>query len=375
MNFKTLVLAFIAISLFTNIAFATTQVYAPAVDSNGKGVLTPIIVTVTPGTGRIRTDIQTSIIAPETEASIRTAAEAAGKEAGTSLNNVDVNVDIDSQAEVIDGPSGGMAFAIGIYNELVHLSNSNALTLRDDLVVTGAITADGRSEKVGGVDEKVIATNQSGVKLMLIAAGQSANDAMDYAVFAREISNGALQVVEVNSLHDSLKYVYTPNNGRVDAPQVIIQPLVIEEFQTSGKTEHVKQLALEEVQKARDELAKVTNKLIVDAAQNQNTGVIDGQTKAIIRSVNETLKNAEQAVKKGYYYTGANSAFLALINLKTVNADKVTSEDFQTMLNKIESEISQFNKSATVNNENFEDIAASRMRYWWALTRFEETKE
>ncbi len=372
MNFKPLLLSLVVVSiaafLLVGLASATTQIYAPAVDSNGKGILTPVHVTATSGTGRIRTDIQSSLIATETENSIRTAAEAASKEAGVSLDHVDINVDIDSQAEVIDGPSGGMAFGISIYNELVHLANASAANIRSDLVVTGAITEDGLSEKVGGVEEKITAASQSNAKLMLLAAGQSANDGLDYAVFARGISHDALQVVEVRSLHDALQYVYSPSGSRVDAPQVIIKPLILERFSASDRTLHVKQLALGEIQNARDELTKVTRKLSSDAKQSE-------QVTAIIRSVNESLKNAQQAVDNGYYYTGANSAFLAKINLQAVNAEGLTAVEFQTMLNQMESDFNAFNASVTVTQNNFEDIAAAKMRYWWAYTRFQEAKE
>ncbi|MDP3741835.1 MAG: S16 family serine protease [Candidatus Micrarchaeota archaeon] len=376
MNFKPLFLSlvvFLLLVTLVDLASAATTIYAPAVDSNGKGILTPFTVTATQGTGRIRTDIQASLIATETENSIRTAAQAASKEASVSLENIDINIDIDSEAELIDGPSGGMAFGIAIYNELIHIAALRgqaieAPQIRSDLVVTGAITEDGLSEKVGGVEEKVIAVSESGKKLMLIAAGQSANDALDYAVFAREISNGSLQVVEVHSLNEALQYAYTANNSRVDAPQVIIQPLVLERFIANEKTLHVKQIALDEIQTAQTELAKVTRKLDSDAQQSQ-------QVTAIIRSVNESLKNAQQAVDNGYYYTGANSAFLARINLQTVNAEGTTTQDFQTMVSEMETQLTQFNTSVTATQNNFEDIAAAKMRYWWAYTRFNEAKE
>ncbi len=372
MNFKPLFLSLVAFSLLVTlvgVASATTQIYAPAVDSNGKGILTPVTVSVTQGTGRIRTDIQGSLIATETENSIRTAAEAASVESGVGLNNVDINVDIESQAEVIDGPSGGMAFGIGIYNELLHLNNANAANIRTDLVVTGAITEDGRSEKVGGVEEKINAASQSNAKLMLIAAGQSTNDALDYAIYASEVSNGSLQVVEVQSLADSFQYVYTPTGSRVAAPDAIIQPLVLDEFTATQRTLHVKQIALQEIQVSRNELAKVSRKITANGDETQS------EVNAIIRAVNESIKNAEQAVEKGYYYTGANSAFLARINLQAVNAEGVTVVEFQTMLNQMETDLNAFNTSVKVTGDNFEDVAAARMRYWWAYTRFEETKE
>lgn len=362
MNYRYLVLLLL---LSATLAFATTRVYAPAVDSTGKGILTPVSVTVQAGTGRIRTDIQGSLIAPETEDSIRTAASVASREADANLNTIDINVDIDSDAQLIDGPSGGMAFAISIYNELIHLQNASGTAIRNELVITGAITSDGRAEKVGGVEEKIIAANQSGITLMLIAAGQSTNDALDYAIFGREISNGKLQVVEVHSLTEALDYAYTPDNSVVDAPEFVIKPLILEQFQASDKTIHLRQIAVEEIENARRELAALEQKLSQNADGQQAT--------AVLRSVNESLKNAEEAVKKGYYYTGANAAFLAKINLETVNAEDITPQDLTDMLNQFEIQIKNFEKPEA-NSKNYEQAAAANLRYWWAYTRFEDAK-
>lgn len=367
MNFKSLFLSLVVLTLLVSLASATTRVYAPAVDSGGKGVLTPIYVTAAAGTGRIRTDIQTSLIAPETEDSIRIAAQAAAKEADVNLDAVDINVDIESEAQLIDGPSGGMAFATAIYNELIHLTNTSAPLMRSDLVITGAITLDGRAEKVGGVEEKVIAAEENNITLMLIAAGQSANDGIDYTVFGREISQNQLQVVEVQSLHEALIYIYSASGTRVASAEYVIRPLVLQQFDASSKTLHVKRIAEEEIQNARAELVTAQEKIA--ASQDGE------QARAILRSVNESLKNAEEAIHKGYYYTGANAAFLARINLETVNAEGMTAVDFQTKLNQLESEIKVFNISVELNDANYEQVAASQLRYWWALTRLKETKE
>ncbi len=367
MRFKFLALSLFFTLLISSLAFATTQVYAPAVDSKGVGVLTPVIVTVTTGTGRIRTDIQGSLIATETEESIRDAALAASRTSRLDLEQLDVNVDIDSEAQLIDGPSGGVAFAVAIYNEMRHLADPEAPNIRTDMAITGAIYQDGRTEKVGGVEEKIIAAKDNGIKLMLIATGQSAADAIDYVVYASEISNGELQVVEVATLEQALDYVYTANNSKVDAPQNAITPLVLSTFQASEKTTHLKQIALEEIENVERELTKLNAKL------NRN-GNNDAQVKAVIRSVNETVKNAKEAVEKGYYYTGANAAFLAKINLQTANTENITPVQFQEMIDQLDNEVKAFNKTMKLTSDNFEEAGAAQLRYWWAHTRLQEAK-
>ncbi len=363
MNYKALL---VVLLLLTTLSFATTKTYAPAVDSNGIGVMTPISVTAEGGTGRIRTDIQGSLISTETEDSIRTAAIAASRESGANLEKVDINVDIDSEAQVIDGPSGGMAFGVAIYNELATLFNASKEKIRSDMAISGAITPDGRAEKVGGIEEKLIAANKNGIKLVIIAAGQSANDALDYAVFASEISNGELQVVEVHTLQEALRYAYTPTQSAVDAPEAIIKPLQLEKLEASEKTVHLKQIALEEIENALRELEKLSKKVSQNGEKEE--------ANAVLRSVNETLKNAQEAVNKGYYYTGANAAFLAKINLQTVNSGEIQKEEFEKSLTQLENELKEF-KTTQINENNFEQIAASQLRFWWASTRLQEVKE
>ncbi len=365
MKLKLLLLALLALS---TISFATTQIYAPAVDSNGKGILTPITATATQGSGKIRTDIQGSLIATETEESIRAAALVASEILEIDLNEVDINVDIESDAQLIDGPSGGLAFGIIIFNELIHVVNPNYANIRGDMVVTGAITLEGRIEKVGGVEEKILAARENGVKLMLIASGQSISDAFDYSIYAREISEGELQVVEVQNLQEALEYAYTIEGSKVETNERIIQPLALEKFSASEKTLHVKSIALEEIEKARRELQQLTTEVNSNAERDQ-------QAIAVIRSVNETLKNAQQAVDNNYYYTGANAAFLANINLKTINAEGLTSEEFQQMINELESEFNSFNRTKTIGKNNYEEIAAGQLRYWWARVKLQEVKE
>ncbi len=386
MNFKTLrlapislVTALFVISLFSivlvtsaTLANAATTVYAPAVDNQGKGIITPFIVTAQPGTGKIRTDIKGSLLTPETEDSIRTAARAASVLSKVNINNIDINVDIDSEAQVIDGPSGGVAFAVAIYNELLHLANSSAPNIRTDMTITGAIGEEGTTEKVGGVEEKLIGANQTQkIKLMIIASGQSNNDGIDYVLFAREISGGKLQVVEVPTLETALKYAYTETGSTVDAPEFAIKPLVLIPFTATQKTEHFKQIAFEEIENVQSELTKLEAKLVVEQNGVQDS---NNQVKAVLRAVNISIKNAKEAANKGYYYTAANSAFLAKITLQTVNAEGTTPADFSNMVSNLQTEITTYNRTIPINDKNYEQVAAAQLRYWWAATRLEEVK-
>lgn len=366
---KKLLLALVfSLLIFSTLAAARTSILAPAVDSDGNGILTTISAEATPGTGRIRTDIRTSLISPDTEESMRAATEAAAKEAGVNLRNYDINIDIDSQAEIIDGPSGGLALGIIIYNELNNLKAGVVQQIRSDMTVTGAIDRDGSVIRVGGVEEKVDASHQRGLTLMLIASGQSASDSLDYVVYADEISGGKLQVIEVPTLRAALQYAYTQAKSKIEGvPEFAIRPLELEAFTATSRTQHLSVIALEEIQNAQQQL----NRLVERANQGE-----DGQIRAVIRSVNSSLRNAQNALDNGYYYTAANAAFLARIAIETTNAQGLTSEEFAALISALEAQQAQYaNNTSLVTSANFDVVAAANLRYWWSAVKLEEAKQ
>ncbi len=364
--------------VFSTLAAARTTIQVPAIDSQGKGVITSISVEARQGSGKIRTDIRNSLVSTDTEESIRNAAQAAAKELQINLQGYDIDVDIDTQAQIIDGPSGGLALGVAIYTEFARL-NSGAQTqpLRSDLTVTGTIDTDGNIGNVGGVEQKVQAAAARHIGLMLIAKGQSAGDGFDYIIYAKEVSNGSLQLAEVPSLHEALRYVYTPTGSRLEnLPQFAIKQLELQTFQPTQKTEHVKAIAEDEIQSAQTELNKLVAKLNAESAQNSQTSQNDPQLAAVIRSVNTSLKNAQQAVDKGYYYTAANAAFLAKINLATANAGGMDSTGFRNLITTLEIKMRSYQQNIpNLTDANYEEMAGSELRFWWARTKLDEVNE
>jgi PDZ domain-containing protein len=79
---------------------------------------------------------------------------------------VDLNID-----ENIGGPSGGLMFALGIYDVLTPGS------LTDGKVVagTGEIDAQGRVGEIGGIQQKLVGAQDDGAELFLVPAGNCAD--------------------------------------------------------------------------------------------------------------------------------------------------------------------------------------------------------
>ncbi len=79
--------------------------------------------------------------------------------------DVDLNLD-----ENIGGPSGGLMFALGIYDVLT----PGSLTGGKVVAGTGAIDAEGNVGPIGGIQQKLVGAQSDGARLFLVPAGNCA---------------------------------------------------------------------------------------------------------------------------------------------------------------------------------------------------------
>jgi uncharacterized protein len=137
-----------------------------AVDDEGNGLSTPLIVELKPGTGQALTNIDKMLFWTDTQESIQTAKSVAENITGINASRYDLTYSIESNATVIGGPSAGAALAIAT---MAVLTRQN---LRDDVVITGTVNPDGTIGQIGGVLEKAQAAKNIGAKLFLVPLGQ-----------------------------------------------------------------------------------------------------------------------------------------------------------------------------------------------------------
>ena len=104
----------------------------------------------------------------------------------------EVGIDTDS----IGGPSAGLAFTLALIDEL----SKGSLTGNVKVAVTGTIDGDESVGAVGAVPQKAVAARDSGAKLFLVPAGQSADD----IALARRIGGARMRVETVGTLQDAL---------------------------------------------------------------------------------------------------------------------------------------------------------------------------
>jgi uncharacterized protein len=195
-----------------------SQINLLAVDQNGNGVATPLIVEATPGDGKILTDIEKLLFWTDTQQSIQTARNVAFNEANIDMNDYDIVYSVSSDATVVGGPSAGAALTIAT---VAALENK---TLKNDIVITGTIEPDGTIGQVGGVLEKAKAAKDIGAKIFLVPQGQSQETYLKpqenctrragfifcetkYDRVTVNIGEDAgISVIEVESISDALKY-------------------------------------------------------------------------------------------------------------------------------------------------------------------------
>ena len=158
---------------FQTPVYASAKVNLVAIDQDGNGVSTPLIVEANPGTGKTLANVDKLLFWVDTQQSIQTAKSVAESVTKIDIDNYDLTYTIEAMnTTLIGGPSAGAAMTIAT---IAVLKNE---TLRSDVVMTGTINEDGTIGQIGGVLEKAQAAKQVGAKLFLVPVGQSTETVM-----------------------------------------------------------------------------------------------------------------------------------------------------------------------------------------------------
>lgn len=113
----------------------------------------------------------------------------------------DFPVDVKLQLADVGGPSGGMMFALGIYDKLT----PGALTGGEYIAGTGTINATGKVGPIGGIEQKMFGAQNSGAKYFL-APAENCNEVTGH------IPDG-LKVFKVSTFDEALNAVSTIGKG------------------------------------------------------------------------------------------------------------------------------------------------------------------
>ncbi|MEM5874879.1 MAG: S16 family serine protease [Candidatus Aenigmatarchaeota archaeon] len=201
--------------------YPIVEIYAPAVDNNGNGVITKFRVQAIPGTGRVLVNINNLVYWVDTQSSIQTARKVAEKFTKINLSNIDVIYDIDaSNTSIVGGPSGGAALTLATIAAIKNVS------LRKDITITGTINEDGIIGQVGGIKEKTEAAKKFGLKAILVPFGESESVnyipvkkceeigfvkfcIIEYKAERQKIKEKDIDVIEVSNIEEAWKYFST----------------------------------------------------------------------------------------------------------------------------------------------------------------------
>lgn len=153
-------------TLFQYSEVKSITLQAPAVTSDGRGVLSNItLIVAKPGRGRVFFSAlpYTEV---DTQGAARIAAYIASLISGYDFTSNDYYVLIQSDYPLIGGPSAGALMTIGFTALLMNLS------IYPHVTMTGVINPDGSIGPVGGLVEKIEAAGVSGFRVFLIPVNQ-----------------------------------------------------------------------------------------------------------------------------------------------------------------------------------------------------------
>lgn len=115
----------------------------------------------------------------------------------TFYNNKEIHIHIPEGAIPKDGPSAGITLAIAM------ISGLTGNPTRSDVAMTGEITLRGEILPIGGLNEKLLAAQRSGIKTVLIPM----ENVKDLKEIPDKIKEG-LKIVPVEKLEEALKYIF-----------------------------------------------------------------------------------------------------------------------------------------------------------------------
>jgi len=207
------------------LTFRNVTVYAPAVaqtESGDIGVISTITVTIqSHGSGRVFVDTL-----PLAQVDMQGSARLAVKVAQALVKN-DKNCSEDpfsydyffvvrTSAPIIGGPSAGAIMTVATISLLEGWNMSNKT------VMTGMINPDGSIGPIGGIEQKIDATDSVGATRFLIPKGQSSPALVEYGM-----DNYGIQVIEVADVNEAIHnftgwYItYDESNGEITTEEYI----------------------------------------------------------------------------------------------------------------------------------------------------------
>jgi len=384
MNKKVLLVVLFIIMISTNI-FAyipKAEMKIFAVNNSNVGMDANLVIEITPGTGKIYSNVN-SQVGSLTQESERNAVNAAERVIKGTKGKYNYLFEIQAVASSIDGPSAGAAMS------LLLISMLSDKDLSGKVSITGTITEDGYVGEVGGIGAKAKKAADVGIKLFMIPLGtrkqaittDSGNSQIvDLPEYAYD--KWGMKIVEVETIEDIQKYV-----------SMDIEDIDINLIKESKDPEYIPKSI--EYSKALEPMRLLVNKYLIDANMvlektegNINVSKIkDSSTVQSLLSLvdysKESIANAHKYSEGNYLYTAANEAFLAKIYLIAIdevvsNPSILTADStiYNLRIKEIEEKIELTeNRSKSCSLDKIEWCISARQRLVWGKNKIRDIKE
>lgn len=179
----------------------TTTLLIPAINQNGDGVLAEIKVSAFPGNGKVLTEIDNVIFQTDTQSSIKTARDVAKHFIKNDINKYDLIYIINTDADLIEGPSAGAAIAI------LTVAVIDGIELKKDVFITGSVDESGKILKSSHIRKKSKALKSIGNVTFLIPENSTCDINICTEDDLKEIEKGGIKIMIVKDVKEALSFM------------------------------------------------------------------------------------------------------------------------------------------------------------------------
>lgn len=322
------------------------------------GEIVDLYLEVYPGSGRVFIDSY-PLTKMDTQVSTRFANRFACDYTNIDCSKIDFIYTIRSNSPIIGGPSASAAIAALTIAKLTHSD------IDESTALTGTLNSGGIIGVVGGVDKKVIAAKNGGIKKVLIPNGVTKDDEPSLVVPIYDINTSDINTNEtnrfLNSSNESDKYAYQniknisilnisdveekatnwtsfAKEQGIEIVEVITMEDVLKEFGIKNK---VKSNSSSEIDTYYIKTMKSLAKELCDSAK---------ETSLKFDLTNET-KEAFDLRDRGLlfysydkYYSGASQCFASASRFRfhELKQKNITEEEYNKTIEKLKKDISEY---------------------------------
>jgi uncharacterized protein len=325
-----LAISLLIASLFLPVSFAQSgSIRLLAVSEAGNNTFTGSVVDmnleIKEGSGRVFID-SFPLTKLDTQITTRTANQIACDYIGDNCDRYDFFYTINSSASIVGGPSAGAATAALTVAVLQNLKINNSMA------ITGTINAGNIVGTVGGLEEKIKAAAEAGIKEVLIPYGEKIieknNKTKSLVDYGNELN---VTVIEVSTLGEAMEFLTGKKEKELQRNFSISQ-------------DYISTMRL-----ISERLCNRSTQIMIDFLNEnvKNGKVMDNKSVEIEQDSINLSEKAKEALSKGLYYSAASYCYGAgLKNTQMMLIEKnLTQTQMKKLMQNLSKEIDSYEKS------------------------------